>query len=221
MKNLLLIFLLANILYFMWSAYVDEEPQAGIVIVDESDLGPSLDVVSVTESVTGDEVEVGSDEPLHIEAVAGLSCVSLGPLRVIADVDSAVLEYSGAGMKVAKRSLEAEVFIGHWVQIRNVTDQQSASDMLAILDEGGLDEAYYVETELFISLGLFGDIAGAEKVESQAKSMDLPAEILPRTSNQLVHYVDIELPPGRGAGAIIEQYGEDLVALRDAATCPL
>jgi len=35
-----------------------------------------------------------------------------------------------------------------------------------------------------------------------------------------VYFVDIALPPGRGAGAIIEQYGEDKVKLRDTATCP-
>jgi hypothetical protein len=33
--------------------------------------------------------------------------------------------------------------------------------------------------------------------------------------------VDIGLLPGNGAGAIVEKYGEDRVALRDEATCPL
>jgi hypothetical protein len=35
-----------------------------------------------------------------------------------------------------------------------------------------------------------------------------------------VYFVDIALPPGRGASGMIEQYGEDKVMLRDAATCP-
>ena len=35
-----------------------------------------------------------------------------------------------------------------------------------------------------------------------------------------VFFVDIGLPPGKGAGSIVERYGEELVALRDAATCP-
>jgi hypothetical protein len=35
-----------------------------------------------------------------------------------------------------------------------------------------------------------------------------------------VFFVDIGLPPGKGAGAIVEKYGEDLVAMRDEATCP-
>ena len=69
-------------------------------------------------------------------------------------------------------------------------------------------------------MGLFGDLEGAEKVELQAKSLDLPAEIVARTREDVVFFVDISLPPGKGAGAIVEKYGEEKVLLRDAATCP-
>ena len=95
--------------------------------------------------------------------------------------------------------------------------------MLATLNEGGLTDAYLVRTEdegLKISLGLFGDLERAERIELQALSLDLPADIKPRTADRTIYYVDISLPPGRGAGAIVEQYGEDMVLLREAATCP-
>jgi hypothetical protein len=67
---------------------------------------------------------------------------------------------------------------------------------------------------------LFGELDRAEKVELQAKSLDLPADITPRTREGSVFFVDIGLPPGKGAGAIIDKYGEEKVLLRDAATCP-
>ena len=76
------------------------------------------------------------------------------------------------------------------------------------------------EEGLKISLGLFGEKARAERVELQAKSMDLPADITPRMRDATIYFVDIGLPPGRGAGAMIEKYGEELVLLRDQATCP-
>ena len=50
--------------------------------------------------------------------------------------------------------------------------------------------------------------------------MDLAAEITPRMSEGMVYFVDIGLPPGKGAGAIVEKYGEEKVLLRDQATCP-
>jgi hypothetical protein len=121
------------------------------------------------------------------------------------------------------RSEQGQIFVGHWVQIRNVPDEATAKEMLDKLIAGGLNDAYLVRTEdegLKISLGLFGDIEGAEKIELQARSLDLPADISPRMREGTVFFVDIGLPPGKGAGAIVEKYGEDLVAMRDAATCP-
>jgi hypothetical protein len=35
-----------------------------------------------------------------------------------------------------------------------------------------------------------------------------------------IFFVDIGLPPDRGAGQMIDQYGEEMVLLRDQATCP-
>ena len=69
-------------------------------------------------------------------------------------------------------------------------------------------------------MGLFGDVERAERIELQARSLDLPADISPRTREGTVYFVDIGLPPGKGAGAIVEKYGEERVAMRDAATCP-
>jgi hypothetical protein len=60
----------------------------------------------------------------------------------------------------------------------------------------------------------------AERVELQAKSLDLPADVTPRMRQGTVFFVDIGLPPGKGAGNMIAEYGEDRVLLRDAATCP-
>jgi len=225
MKNLLLLLVLANVLYFMWSMFATEDPQPGVAVVDESDLGPPLQV-SVgqgSDTVTSAGAVLGLGEPSDLEAVVGRSCVTIGPFKVSDDADSAVLEYGNEGMRTAMRSEQGQIFVGHWVQIRNVADEATAKDMLEKLIAGGLNDAYLVRTEdegLKISLGLFGDIEGAEKIELQARSLDLPADISPRMREGTVFFVDIGLPPGKGAGAIVEKYGEELVAMRDAATCP-
>jgi hypothetical protein len=199
MKNLLLLLVLANILYFLWGWIAEEPAQPGVAIVDESQLGPPLAVTAdrSVEAVASVGAVLGSGEPSDLEAVVGRSCVL--------------------------RSARGQIFVGHWVQIRNVKDRDEGNAMLAKLQEGGLGDAYLVPTDdegLKISLGLFGDISGAEKIELQATSLGLNAEIAPRMNEGSVYFVDIALPPGRGASAIIEQYGEDKVMLRDAATCP-
>jgi hypothetical protein len=225
MKNLLLLLILANILYLMWGMFAADDPQPGVAVVEESELGPPLDVTTRQDSnsVASVGAVLGSGDHSDLEAVVGRSCVTIGPFKVSGDADTAVLEYTNEGMKAAVRSTQGQIFVGHWVQIRQVPDEAVAGQMLEKLKEGGLTDAYLVRTEdegLKISLGLFGNVERAERVELQARSMDLPADISPRTREGTIFFVDIALPPGRGAGAIVEKYGEDMVALRDEASCP-
>jgi len=225
MRNLLLLLLLANILYFVWGNFVHEPEEAGVVVVDEADLGPPLQVSSSRDAEIAASVGavLGSGEPSDLEAVVGRSCVTIGPFRANTDADIALTEYAGEGMRTALRSQQGQIFVGHWVQIRGIADSLTANEMLEKLHAGGLSDAYLVTSEddgLYISLGLFGDRERAEKVELQAKSLQLPADISPKTREGTMFFVDIGLPPGKGAGAMIEKYGEDKVKLRDAATCP-
>lgn len=225
MKNLLLLLLLANILYLMWGMFTEKPLGPGVAVVDETDLGPPLEVTAGRDSAAVVNVggEVASLQPADLEAVVGRSCVTIGPFKVRTDADSARLAYSQEGMNAAVRSTRGQIFVGHWVQIRNVESEAEANEMLATLTDGGVPDAYLVRTEdegLKISLGLFGDIERAEKIELQARSLELPADIAPRTAERSIFFVDIGLPPGKGAGAIVEKYGEDMVMLRETATCP-
>ncbi|MBT8103746.1 MAG: SPOR domain-containing protein [Gammaproteobacteria bacterium] len=225
MKNLLLLLLLANILYFLWGLYNDEGPQPGVAIIDEAGLGPPLAVKSSREgrSVASVGAVPGSGDRTDLEALVGRSCVTVGPFTESADADTAARAHTNEGMQSRVRTTQGQVFVGHWVQIRNVRSEAAAKDMLVKLSAGGLEEAYMVRTDdegLKISLGVFGDIERAEKVELQARSLDLPADISPRMAERAIYYVDIALPPRQGAGGIIAKYGEEQVLLRDLATCP-
>lgn len=225
MKNLLLLLLLANILYFMWGLYQQEEPKAGVAIINEAELGPPMNVTANRnrDDVASVGAVLGSGSTTDLKAVIGRSCVTIGPFKVRNDADTAELKYVNEGMKTSVRSAQAQMFVGHWVQIRNVADNAAANKMLETLTEGGLTDAYLVRTDdegLKISLGLFGDLEGAEKIELQARSLELPAEIAPRTADRTVYYVDVALLPGQGAATIVQKYGEDQVLLRDQASCP-
>ena len=265
MRNILLALLLANILYFMYELYVQDDEGVGIAVVNEADLGPPLDVTEPSvpdrqadamsadgtpnpmpaggDDAAADEGgpadgEPGAEEPTavasavadeaapartELKAQVGRSCVTVGPFTVATEAETAMNEFREDGMQASQRNTEAPVFVGHWVQIRDVPDRAAGNAMIATLKNGGLGDAYLVETDdegLKISLGLFGEMARAERIELQAKSLDLPADITPRTRNAAVVFVDVGLPPGRGAGNIVERYGEGRVLLRDAATCP-
>lgn len=217
MKNLLLLLLLANILYFLWGLFAQDAPQPGVEIVSEADLGPPLEIAGVQHS-DGVAGRIADRDEMF-----GYSCATLGPFKELADAEQAAEAFVEKGMTASVRSTEAEVFVGHWVQIRDVADDATAEEMLGKLSRGGLKDAYLVRTDdegLKISLGLFQELDRAEKVELDAIALELPAEIGPRMAERTVHFVDLTLPEGTGARAIVDEYGKDQVLLRSAATCP-
>ena len=225
MKNFLLMLLLANILYFVWGLTGEKPSQPGIDFVTEADLGPPLNVSTGRDRDTVASVGavLGSGEPSALQAVVGRACVSIGPFTDRTDADSVALEYSNEGMRTVPRETRGEIFVGNWVWIRGIGDEATGQEILSQLEDGGLGDAYIDRTDpegLKISLGLFGEAEGAEKIELQALSLGFPAETIPSTRPSDVFFVDIGLPPGKGAGAMIERYGQERVLLRDAATCP-
>jgi len=225
MKNILMLLVVANILYFLWERFVPQHEETGVVVVEESELGPALNVSrsTVAEAAASVGAVLGSGKPSDLAAVVGRSCVSIGPFKTNAEAAGALAEYESEGMRASVRTTQGQVFVGHWVQIRNIPDREAGNAILEQLRIGGLGDAYLVPTDdegLKISLGLFGEKSRAERVELQAKSLDLAADITPRMREATVFFVDVGLPPGKGAGAIIEKYGEENVLLRDRATCP-
>ena len=225
MKNLLLLLILANVLYLMWGMFTPEEPQPGIAVVEETDLGPPLEVTADqgSDTVASVGAVLGSGEPSDLEAVVGRSCVTIGPFKVSSDADSAVLEYRNDGMRTALRIEQGQIFVGHDVKIRNIATRQDGREIVRQLGEQGLGDAFIVgndEDGYAIALGIFGNASNAERIELQARSAGFDATIEPLTREDDVFFVDIGLPPGKGAGAIVERFGEDQVALREAATCP-
>lgn len=225
MKNLLLLLLLANILYFLWGMFVEDPPERGVAILEEADLGPTLELVGVpgSNNAADNTANTGSGRSLDFESYNGRACATIGPFREPDAADAVADEFSDNSMRARVRTTDIQVFVGHWVQIRDVADDAAAEEMLGKLSRGGLKDAYLVRTEdegLKISLGLFEELDRAEKVELEARSLDLPANIAPRMVDRTVHFVDIELPPGQGASAIVAEYGEEQVLLRNEATCP-
>ena len=95
MKNLLLLLLLANILYFIWGLFVDEPPEAGVEISNESDLGPPLEIsrTKIAEAATSVGAVLGSGKPSDLAAVVGRSCVTLGPFTTTTLASGAMAEY--------------------------------------------------------------------------------------------------------------------------------
>jgi len=232
MRNLLMILVLANVLYFMWAKFSPEPVEPGVILIDESKLAPPLDVTEVSSNSDRTEGEgdtsvgavLGSGTTSNLVAVVGKrSCITVGPFRSSTDAADIRSNLSAQDLVASVRATQANLFVAHWVLISDIDDKAAGDQMVAKLHDGGMGDAYLTHDEeegFRISLGLFGEIDGAEKTELQAKSLGLAAEVKPRFTEATVSYVDVALPPGTGASAIIEEYGEDKVLLRGDAACP-
>ena len=216
MKNLLLALLLANALYMLWGNFLRDDSEPGVVVLGERDLGPPP--VSAAAGVAPESASVAQHS-----AVPGRICVTIGPFPGKDDAAAAQMRYASEGMRTALRQESGPIFVGHWVQVRDIATREAGNAAVRQLHDGGIPEAYLVTTDdegLKISLGLFGDLEGARRLEQRAQSLGLPADISRRMGNGVFYVVDVALPPGRGVGAMVERYGEEQVLMRGAATCP-
>ena len=189
---------------------------------DDSDDDESGDDIA-TEEATVDTEPPQEEGEKELTVALGRSCVTLGPFRTSDLADDAQSEYSSRGMQTDQRMEQGQIFVGHWVQIRDLPDRDAGNQAVAALREGGIPEAYLVTTDdegLKISLGVFGNRDGAERVETLAQSLGFAAEITARTAEGMYYFVDVALPPGQGAGAMIDRYGEELVRMREVSSCP-
>lgn len=221
MRNLLLLLLLANLLYLLWQVATEEPPEQGVEILDASKLGPPL-ALADNRTVVAMRTAVEAEEAAIMPAVIGNACVSIGPFANSAEAERVLTDYRNGGVRGIVRSTQGQLFVGHWVQITHIPSRDIGDEMLKRLVAGGLSDAYLIPGDdgLKISLGLFGDLERAERIELQAEALNIPAEIQPRMREALVFFVDLELPPGRGATEMIERFGEEKVLLRERASCP-
>lgn len=199
-----------------------EESSEAVAASDEPEGDDSADAVT-PDQATADTEPAEEESEKELTVALGRSCVTLGPFRTSDLADDAQSEYSSRGMQTDQRMEQGQIFVGHWVQIRDLPDRDAGNEAVAALRDGGIPEAYLVTTDdegLKISLGVFGNRDGAERVESLAQSLGFEAEITARTADGMYYFVDVALPPGQGAGTMIDRYGEELVRMREVSSCP-
>ena len=219
-----MLLVLANVFYYLWGRYIADPMEAGVVIVDITRLESDLKLLQpVDEGNSVARAVVSNESSSNRNANIGRSCASLGPFKTSSEANMLATEYASRGIQVRLREVNLPIFIGHWVQIRDIADEQTGNQIVVRLRNGGVREAYLVTTEeqgLKISLGLFEERSRAEKLKADAKSMQYVADISPRMRDELGYFIDLELSLSETASALVQKYGEYLVLLRAQATCP-
>lgn len=168
----------------------------------------------------------GAREPaerIELAADLGRPCVSIGPFADRTLGTNALRRVLNGGHDAGLRSATGQMIENHWVLVPGIPTREQAEAMVASLNQAGIDDVFLSVADdggFNISLGLFSELARAERMRNQARELEVPATILPRTREGTVFWVDARLRPGHGALPLSETFGEGRVLLNDAATCP-
>ena len=126
MKNLLMLLVLVNVFYYLWGRYIADPIETGVVIVDISQLASDLKLSQpVDEGGSLSRTVVSNESSSNSKSNIGRSCASLGPFKTSSEANMLVTEYVSRGTQVRVREVNLPIFIGHWVQIRDIVDEQT------------------------------------------------------------------------------------------------
>jgi len=249
MRNLVLLLLLANVVFFAWNHWVAEPPSDGATEFRRSELGPTLELapepaagmhgerpmagepieppagVSPDADFPADERTAQAPEPQEQpQATAPAAvCLSVGPFGAAETGEEVLARVRGLGSDAELRTSTEEVFLGYWVQIRNIPSRQEANRQMAVLQEAGFDDAYPVpedDGERTISLGLFSDSERAERLRAQAAELGLEPEVVSQTREADTWWVDVRLDPDQDADDFAGALGVDNIVTGPDAVCP-
>ena len=146
-----------------------------------------------------------------------LRCLSIGPFSDPALSSQLAESLRALGLDPEQRAEEGQVWMGYWV-LASFATRELARDAAQQLQSRGVPDAYVIPgTETFtVSLGLFSQRAGAERVTEQAASFGVVAELRDRYREGTVYQVLVALPDDQPPPALPQGPGA-----RDASVLTL
>jgi hypothetical protein len=190
MRVLFLLLLLANLGFAAWAAWHS---------------GPQLPSRPMTVSGPGIEIyrEAADADRRAPDAAAGdvpgtavslVRCVSIGPLPNRVDVDATVRVLAANGFDARQRVADGEVWLGHWVYIDAIPTQGEAAEIVTLLADNGITEAYVIadgNNGSIVSLGVFSQQVRARQRFADAEALGLSPVVADRTQPGEVFWLDV------------------------------
>lgn len=193
---------------------VSEVPEdlrtAGVVVETEGAAVPPP-AADTTASVPSTAEVAPSAEPAPAEAAfadaaadavtvaASGSCTSVGPFRELSQAASAAATLREAGHQPTQRVAEGDIWIGYWVYIPALPNEEEAEAALEKVRADGMSDAYIIpnsESGNLISLGVFSEISGVSRRRDQVRALGFEPQVVDRTRRATVYWVDVTLAAG-------------------------
>jgi hypothetical protein len=189
MRILIFFLLFANLAYFAWSQFIDEGEQSAAAPERTLEI-PRLKLAT----------EVGSPTTAGAPPRTGSRCVSVGPFRVQAVTDRAVLWLRSLRHEPRVRSTENEAGTAYWVSVSTSTLQQAAAISTRLKSEGVSDVGVIPPstggTQATVSLGVYTVRERADQRVAALKAHLVTATVTEQGHAVPVYWLDVDLAPG-------------------------
>ena len=221
MRVLFLSLVLANLLFFGWSYWIDK-PVAGRA--DPASVAPlqlHAAAAASTPTASASTFTAAASTPAAGGAATAARCSSFGPLTDPAAATVVNTALRARNFTPRERYVQADVVDGYWVYIDNLRDPDARARALRRLTRAGVRDAAALAGSGQVSVGLFNEQAGANLRAAAVRSAGLEPVIEARSHPVKEYWFDVDLPndvPPPAVGSLVE--GLTLAASPAWAACP-
>jgi len=186
LRNLILGLLLANLLLLAWGRW--------IVAPDVADPRAFGDATSpqlvLLERAARTDVTGGMSTEKRAR------CFRLGPFSSAAAAAVVGSSLSARDLPVNRYRESGQVWVGHWVQVLDLSSVAVARQTVKALANGGIADAYISSREptVNISLGVYRGRRGADDVIQLARDLGYTAVATDRFRDGIQHWVEVATP---------------------------
>lgn len=184
MRNILLGLILANLLLLAWHRWIAPED------VEVPDLSVKVPTLVLMPENQKRPLEVLDQD---VNDSASRQCMKIGPFVESEQANDLGFQLAAGGYTVSQTSQEGQAWVGHWVQIEDLDSREQATRLLRQLTNGGLTDAYIVESDETrkISLGVFREPERAERITAEALKLGINATISDRYRPATEYWLEV------------------------------
>ena len=213
MRNLFLALVLANGLMLAWQFWVDPAPSASV-------LAGTGDLVAFNSRSKPNTASPATSRKGATPAPPG-TCLRLGPVPTVAAAQQVAEQLAARGIDAVPFARDSQVWLGHWVQIGGFVSVPAAETARQRLVAGGLPDAYLMQNgaQPMISLGVFRDLSGAERVAKAARSLGFEVSLRDRHRPAVEQWLLIRPRAGQNPGPADLSLAGDRIMRTERTDC--
>lgn len=190
MRSLCLLLILANVLYFTWSQFIDLDFTASSPTAEREASGRNI--LLAAEVLSADQPSADQAPTAPTAPRTSGECISVGPFPSLAEATRAAATLAAAGFESKQRIEQGELWAGYWVYVSDLGVAGAADSAIRQLRERGVNDVFLLPGDAapVLSLGVFVDPQRAQRRAQTARDLGLKVRIEDRKRTGSLYWID-------------------------------